>query len=199
LLHKQQPTPTGIKAIDPWSPWQGNGAWRLNEPHVHRLNLLYHQQEYAVEIEQRGALYIACVAGRKTHLRGELVDDVVHFDVDGHRLQGTLASTADGFTLYLPEGACHFNQIMPDTGEADSNETNAGLSAPMNGTIVTLLVEPGIEVEAGTALLVMEAMKMEHTIKAPADGKVKIFYYAAGDLVDGGAELMEFTPSAEVV
>lgn len=197
LLHKQQQTPTGIKAVDPWSPWQGNGAWRLNEPHIHRLSLHCHQQEHAVEIEQQGALYIACVAGRKTHLRGELVDDVVHFDVDGHRLQGTLASTADGFTLYLPEGACHFNETMPDTGEADSNEANAGLSAPMNGTVVTLLVEPGIEVKAGTALLVMEAMKMEHTIKAPEDGKVEAFYYAAGDLVDGGAELMQFTPSGE--
>lgn len=199
LLHKQQQTSTGAKATDPWSPWQGNGAWRLNEPHVHRLNLHCHQQENPLEIEQRGALYIACVAGRKTHLRGELIDDVVHFDVDGHRLQGTLASTADGFTLYLPEGACHFNEIMPDTGEADSNEANAGLSAPMNGTVVTLLVEPGIEVEAGTALLVMEAMKMEHTIKAPEDGKVEAFYYAAGDLVDGGAELMEFTGSGETV
>ncbi len=199
LLHKQQQTPTGIKAIDPWSPWQGNGAWRLNEPHIHRLSLHCHQQEHAVEIEQRGALYIACVAGRKTHLRGELIDDVVHFDVDGHRLQGTLASTADGFTLYLSEGACHFYEVMPDTGEADSNEANAGLSAPMNGTVVTLLIEPGIDVEAGTALLVMEAMKMEHTIKAPEDGKVEVFYYAAGDLVDGGAELMQFTPSGEAV
>jgi 3-methylcrotonyl-CoA carboxylase alpha subunit len=197
LLHKQQQSPAGTKAIDPWSPWQGSGAWRLNEPHVHRLSLHCHQQEHTVEIEQQGALYIASVAGRKIHLRGELVEDVVHFDVDGHRLQGTLASTADGFTLYMSEGACHFNEVLPDTGEADSNEANAGLSAPMNGTVVTLLVEPGIEVQAGTALLVMEAMKMEHTIKAPEDGKVEAFYYAAGDLVDGGAELMEFTPSDE--
>ncbi len=195
LLHKQQQTPARTKAVDPWSPWQSNGAWRLNEPHVHRLILHCHQQEHTVEIEQQGALYIASIAGRKVHLRGELVEDVVHFDVDGHRLLGTLASTVDGFTLYLSEGACHFSEVFPDTGEADSNETNAGLSAPMNGTIVALLVEPGSEVAAGTALLVIEAMKMEHTIRAPEDGKVEAFYYAAGDLVDGGAELMEFTPS----
>ena len=195
LLHKQQQTPARTKAVDPWSPWQSNGAWRLNEPHVHPLILHCHQQEHTVEIEQQGALYIASIAGRKVHLRGELVEDVVHFDVDGHRLLGTLASTVDGFTLYLSEGACHFSEVFPDTGEADSNETNAGLSAPMNGTIVALLVEPGSEVAAGTALLVIEAMKMEHTIRAPEDGKVEAFYYVAGDLVDGGAELMEFTPS----
>jgi len=56
----------------------------------------------------------------------------------------------------------------------------------------SLLVEAGAAVTADTALLIMEAMKMEHTIRAPADGKVVEFYYQAGDLVDGGAELLNF-------
>ena len=62
----------------------------------------------------------------------------------------------------------------------------------MNGTIVALLAEPGSRVEADTPLLVMEAMKMEHTIRAPAAGTVNAFYYQPGDLVDGGAELLDF-------
>ena len=62
----------------------------------------------------------------------------------------------------------------------------------MNGTMVTLLVEAGQDVKKDDALLVMEAMKMEHTIRAPADGKVTEFYFQAGDLVDGGAELLAF-------
>ncbi len=62
----------------------------------------------------------------------------------------------------------------------------------MNGTMVTLLVEPGTEVKADDPLLVMEAMKMEHTIRAPGDGVVRAFYYQSGDLVDGGAELLDF-------
>ena len=65
----------------------------------------------------------------------------------------------------------------------------------MNGTMVTLLVEPGAEVKADDALLVMEAMKMEHTIRAPKDGIVRAFYYQPGDLVDGGAELLDFEVS----
>ena len=62
----------------------------------------------------------------------------------------------------------------------------------MNGTIVALLAKVGSTVEANTPLLVMEAMKMEHTIRAPANGTVESFYYDAGDLVDGGAELVKF-------
>jgi 3-methylcrotonyl-CoA carboxylase alpha subunit len=49
-------------------------------------------------------------------------------------------------------------------------------------------------VEENTPLLVMEAMKMEHTIRPPATGTVESFFYQPGDLVDGGAELLSFAP-----
>ena len=53
-------------------------------------------------------------------------------------------------------------------------------------------VYPGQRVAKGDALLIMEAMKMEHTIRAPAAGSVREFYFRPGDLVDGGAELLAF-------
>jgi len=67
-----------------------------------------------------------------------------------------------------------------------------GLTAPMPGKIVALLAMPGQTVEKGAPLLILEAMKMEHTITAPKDGTVKNFRYAAGDQVSDGAELVEF-------
>ena len=137
-------------------------------------------------------MYVARSGGRETLLQGSLQGDTLHFEVEGHRARGTLARTHDGFTLYLAEGACHFRALQADTGEATAGDTDSGLLAPMNGTVVSLLVEPGANVQAGTPLLIMEAMKMEHTIKAPGDGVVASFYYQAGDLVDGGAELLKF-------
>jgi 3-methylcrotonyl-CoA carboxylase alpha subunit len=62
----------------------------------------------------------------------------------------------------------------------------------MNGTVVNLLVKAGNDVQKDDGLLVIEAMKMEHTIRAPQDGKIIEFYYQPGDLVDGGAELVNF-------
>ncbi len=196
LLHRQR-AGDNRSCLDPWSPWQSSNAWRLNEPHAHRMTLHCHQQDHLVEVEQRGQRYIVRVADRETELQGELLGDTLHVDVEGHRQRGTLARTEDGFTLYLADGACHFRELLPDTGEAGADGAGGGLVAPMNGTIVTLLAEVGARVEANTPLLVMEAMKMEHTIRAPAAGTVESFYYAPGDLVDGGAELLAFTPEEE--
>jgi 3-methylcrotonyl-CoA carboxylase alpha subunit len=197
LLYRKQQSGLGSSCVDPFSPWQSGNAWRLNEPHAHRLILHCHGQDHEVEVEQREQRYLVRTAGREVQLSGELVGDTLHLDVQGHRQRGTLARTQDGFTLYLPKGACHFSEILPDTGEADATGADAGLSAPMNGTIVALLAEPGSQVEADTPLLVMEAMKMEHTIRAPAAGTVASFFYQPGDLVDGGAELLKFEPDEE--
>ena len=55
--------------------------------------------------------------------------------------------------------------------------------APMSGTVVAVLVKPGETVSKGAALLILEAMKMEHTITAPAAGTVSAVNYRAGDQV----------------
>ena len=196
LLHKQTAVGNG-SCVDPFSPWQQNNAWRLNEPHAHRLTLHCHGEDHQVVVEQRGGEYLVDAAGRQTSLRGELQGDTLHLDVEGHRQRGTLAITHDGYTLYLPQGACHFQEVQPDTGEADAAGAGAGLSAPMNGTIVALLAEVGASVAADAPLLVMEAMKMEHTIRAPAAGVVKSFFFQPGELVDGGAELLDFAAEEE--
>ncbi|MEY4376048.1 MAG: hypothetical protein RJB26_598, partial [Pseudomonadota bacterium] len=69
---------------------------------------------------------------------------------------------------------------------------HAGLRAPMPGRVVALLVAAGEKVVAGAPLLVLEAMKMEHTLTAPKAGTVVGFRHAAGDQVQDGDELVEF-------
>ena len=197
LLHKQRQAKRVISCLDPYSPWQDNNAWRLNEPHNHRITLHWQQQDYTVELEQRGEQYSVRALGHETLLAGTLEDDTLHFENAGHRQCATLAHTHDRFTLYLPEGACHFHEVFADTGETEGADSDGGLRAPMNGTVVTLLAQKGDQVDTGAPLLVMEAMKMEHTIRAPCRGIVQAFYYQSGDLVDGGATLVDFIVSED--
>ena len=64
--------------------------------------------------------------------------------------------------------------------------------APMPGTVTRILAEPGTDVPRGAPLIVIEAMKMEHTLRAPADGHLKALKCAVGDVVQEGAELADF-------
>ena len=66
------------------------------------------------------------------------------------------------------------------------------MRAPLPGKIIDLRVKAGDKVSKGQPLLVLEAMKMEHTLTAPADGTVKSVRYAVGEQVAEGAELVEF-------
>jgi 3-methylcrotonyl-CoA carboxylase alpha subunit len=67
-----------------------------------------------------------------------------------------------------------------------------GLTAPMLGKVVALMVEPGVRVEKGAPLMILEAMRMEHTIAAPATGTVKAYRHTVGDQMSDGAELVDY-------
>ena len=109
----------------------------------------------------------------------------------------TVVENNSGFDLFTARGFFRCAEISADFG-LDADQENAGnLCAPMNGTIVSLLVKTGEQVTKGTALLVIEAMKMEHSINAPSDGMVSEFYFQPGDLVDGGTELVAFDGSTD--
>jgi len=69
--------------------------------------------------------------------------------------------------------------------------------APMPGTVTRILAEPGAGLQRGAPLIVLEAMKMEHTLRAPADGRLKALKCAVGDFVQEGTELADFEPGAE--
>jgi 3-methylcrotonyl-CoA carboxylase alpha subunit len=82
-------------------------------------------------------------------------------------------------------------KVDPIAEAEASHSHQGGLTAPMNGSIVRVLVEVGQAVEAGTALVVLEAMKMEHSIRAPHAGIVKALYCSEGELVSEGNALVE--------
>ena len=125
---------------------------------------------------------------------------VDHVDVSllmaGRRVSGRVIRVNDRFHVFWQGRHCVISWSDP-IAHAGAGESEGGrLTAPMPGKIVQLMVEAGVSVEKGAPLLIMEAMKMEHTISAPANGKVEALNYAVGDQVAEGAQLLSFAPEA---
>ncbi|HEB28046.1 MAG TPA: acetyl/propionyl/methylcrotonyl-CoA carboxylase subunit alpha [Porticoccus sp.] len=196
LKQQQQAQQQAVHSTDPHSPWHHTNAWRLNEAHSYHLSLHCHSQKIEVEVEYTGQdshqQYRIHFADQCVIADGHLTGSLLTSTINGYRSRTTIAEHDDEYSLYKQDYAFTFGLIPDDIGESNTSTTDDSLNAPMNGTIVELLVELNSPVKQDQALLIMEAMKMEHTIRAPYDGTVQEFYYQAGNLVDGGAELMAF-------
>ncbi len=186
---------------DPYSPWNQSNAWRLNEPHLHVFDISVLGEVHKASVEQLGSgsaiRYNISVGDHMIRAQGKLQGSELYADIDGYRSTVTVAEHEGSCCLYTQNHVVQFTQVLADMGEEEAGAGADALAAPMNGTIVTLLTEVGVVVEAGDPLLIMEAMKMEHTIRAPVSGKVSEFYYNSGDLVEGGAVLLEFDAAAD--
>jgi 3-methylcrotonyl-CoA carboxylase alpha subunit len=155
-------------SVDPWSPWHSARSWRCNEPATQELRLELDGRELAITASAEGEYFLLQSELGQARVSGRLAGDTLHASLDGHRQSVTAAAA----------GA--------------EEEAEGALTAPMNGTVIAVRVAPGATAAKGDVLLVLEAMKMEHSIRAPADGVVAEIFYAEGDLVDGGAELVRF-------
>jgi len=98
------------------------------------------------------------------------------------------------YTLFADGGSQRLRLVDPlDVTQYEAVASGEGsVRSPLPGKIIDLRVKPGDTVTRGQPLLVLEAMKMEHTLAAPADGKVKSVRYAVGEQVPEDAELVEF-------
>jgi 3-methylcrotonyl-CoA carboxylase alpha subunit len=95
--------------------------------------------------------------------------------------------------VFTDRGAALITEIDALAHAGETAAEGGRLTAPMPGKVVSFTVKAGDTVTKGQALAVMEAMKMEHTIAAPADGVVQELLYAPGDQVAEGAELLTLT------
>jgi 3-methylcrotonyl-CoA carboxylase alpha subunit len=161
------------------SPWANNNGLRLGLPAETDLHLACQGERQVVRLRHASA--------STAQLQGESLSVAR----DGLRQQHQALRRGD--TLYLQyAGELRSIQRVDPIAEVEaSHQQHGGLTAPMNGSIVRILVEAGQSVEAGTALVVLEAMKMEHSIRAAHAGTVKALYCAEGEMVSEGAVLVE--------
>ena len=192
--------PRGL-ANDPYSPWAARDGWRMNLQ-SHRTMSWGGGGEGNSRVDVAVAYgadhWTLCLHGETVLARARRnLDGSLAVELDDRRLIANVVATADKQMqrrhVFL-FGACHvIERDDPLHSVEAGGQHGGGLTAPMPGKVVALLAQAGQTVEKGAPLLILEAMKMEHTITAPTQGTVKEFRYAAGDQVADGAELLDFT------
>ena len=196
LLNQEQRTrEDAAVSNDPTSPWAIADGWRLG--HGGRRSLAFLRREDRLELLAQGS---------GGDYRIEMpANDGAAFAVQGARLSGSelslridgrarrLSALGDGTRVVMHDGERRLRlEAVPMYRHETSVAAGSGnnVNAPMPGRVVVVKAAPGDQVEAGQEVMVIEAMKMELSLKAPRAGKIAEIRAAAGDFVEADAVLV---------
>ena len=182
---------------DPHSPWHRSDGWRLNGDNHHRFAFTDDGREIVILAHYRRGGYLLELPGGELQVRGSLGNDgTLDAELHGERLQAFVVRRGEELTVCF--GGRSVRLTLHDPAARFEEEDAGGrLTAPMPGKVVALMVDAGQKVERGAPLVVLEAMKMEHTITAPSAGRIVALHFTVGELVAEGAELLAFEAAAE--
>jgi 3-methylcrotonyl-CoA carboxylase alpha subunit len=179
------------KALEGADPFSRRDGWRSHGPAVRQFQFEFHGEAAKAELTYLHDGVLSLTVG---NISGALAFSATPRGLDihfaGQRLLAAVYAHGESDHVFSERGATQIMNIdlLAHAGEAAA-ETGR-LTAPMPGKVVSFAVKAGDPVTKGQALAVMEAMKMEHTIAAPADGVVAELMYSPGDQVAEGAELL---------
>jgi 3-methylcrotonyl-CoA carboxylase alpha subunit len=184
--------PVAASGADRFSLWARSDGWRLNlAPAPVSLHFRHGTDELSVDATAEGGGWHLRLGDHDGHATAErLPDRRLAVALDGTRSTMRVLKYDAELAVFLDGESWHFAAIDPLAPPADADAGGGRLTAPMPGRVIQLMVAPGEAVRRGQAMMVIEAMKMEHTIAAPRDGVVQAVHYAAGDPVEEGAELI---------
>jgi 3-methylcrotonyl-CoA carboxylase alpha subunit len=183
---------------EPFSPWARTDGWRLNGRGHQELIFGDGAQERLVCARDQGGSWLLQFDGRAILAQGERrADAALSMLLGGVRKQITVLDHGAEIGVFLDGESWRLTEVDPLAARAGEDPTAGRLTAPMPGRVTQLMVEPGTSVRRGQPLIVIEAMKMEHTVTAPADGVIEAVRFAPGDLVEEGAELIALVPEGQ--
>ena len=184
----------GSDASDPWATTSG---WRLNGVLVRAIAFTDDAQTYALKVEYHGPGWRiglvssdAMVALHIVQRSDEGSEGKLVIELDGQIIRASVVRDGDHFHVFEQDRHILLSYVDPLAHESGAEVAAGSLRAPMPGKIVALHVRQGDAVTTGMPLLVMEAMKMEHTVLAPGDGVIAALLFDVGDQVSEGAQLL---------
>jgi 3-methylcrotonyl-CoA carboxylase alpha subunit len=181
---------------EPWSPWQQVDGWRLNSESHHDFVFTDNAERHAVAVRFGAEGLSVEIDGRRRRVAGEFADGKLLLRLDDRSI--ALRAVRAGKDWHLFHDGRYRRLALHEALEGLDVEAGGGsLAAPMPGKVVALFAKPGARVAQGAPLLILEAMKMEHTLAAPGAGVVKEVRCAQGDQVIEGVELIVFERAEE--
>jgi 3-methylcrotonyl-CoA carboxylase alpha subunit len=176
---------------DPYSPWGRIDGWRLNGLGRQDVLLRDGAEDRRVIASARPKQWLLQIGEQSILAEGESrPDGSLSIMLDGVRTQMSVLDHDFETAVFLGGDSWRLIEIDPLAVNSDEDASTGRLTAPMPGRVTQLIVTAGSRVRRGQPLIVIEAMKMEHTLTAPFDGLVEAVRYGAGDLVEEGAELI---------
>ena len=161
--------------------------WTNGRMPLQRVKLLFIQDEIEVQYKlNKDNLY---------EVMGSICEiyhcDIAGIDVeiDSHRFYAHVTEAGSEITINMPFGDVNAS-VLPRFIEPGNDVPEGGLIAPMPGKVIDVKVKKGSKVKAGDTLVIIEAMKMEHAIKATETGKIAKVMIKLNDQVDNGATLL---------
>jgi 3-methylcrotonyl-CoA carboxylase alpha subunit len=177
---------------DPHSPWHAVDPWWPSSA-AHAIDLAFGGGDvrHDVAVRRDGDGWRVALPFGETRARVALRDGRLAISTPGAEYLATVVRDGDERHVFV-DGA-HVRLVVVDRlAHAGEEEAHGGhLMAPMSGTVVAVLAKPGDRVDKGAALMILEAMKMEHTIAAPTAGLVTAVNFRVGDRVKEGADLVD--------
>ena len=179
------------KALETADPFSRRDGWRSHGPVSRSFEFEFHGQLHKAQLtcQHDGSLQLA-LNGQALSLHIEPAADGLLVTLNGQRAHLQVYRLGEQVHLFSACGATQITMIDLLAHAGVAQHEAGRLTAPMPGKVLSFAVQAGDKVSRGQALAVMEAMKMEHTIAAPADGVVAEILYASGDQVQEGAELL---------
>jgi len=191
VVAQQVAAEVALESNDPWSRRDG---WRIHGGARRRFDLQQGKNHHVATLERLhdGALRLAIGADSWPLATRPLGGDRYDVTLAGERHTLSVYVQGERAAVFGAAGALELQEIDPIAHAGDA-AAEGRLTAPMPGKVIAFHVKAGDTVDAGQALAVMEAMKMEHTITAPRAGTVTELMYAVGDQVAEGGELLRLS------
>src|SRR5205807_8664203 len=179
-------------------PWNNTSGWRLNQPAARRMELrspsaLGEGRLHMLDAEAKRDHAIVTIEGKAHRVAlGPVDGDRLQIALDDETFFARVVRFGSRISAATPRGRYDFELVDPFHYEPPDLLPDARLTALMPGRVVKVLAGAGDTVKKGQALMILEAMKMEHTIASPREGTIARVAFRENDLVPADAVLFSF-------